>query len=117
VRCSRSDGLGGTVALSDRAWSARSTRSTYGARRSHLNRANGFTDEVPRPVADSKITSRWLNANSAPRVAVAGGCDLGTVNGTVALADRVLVPCQTTFERLTSSCSAWSCALRFRQRM
>jgi hypothetical protein len=48
--------------LSDRASSARPTRSTYGSHGSHLNRANGVTNEAPCAVAESKITSRWLNA-------------------------------------------------------
>jgi hypothetical protein len=42
--------------------SARPTRSTRGVRRGQLNREDGVAGEAARPGADSKITSRWLNA-------------------------------------------------------
>ena len=57
--------LGGTVALSDRAWSARPTRSTYGARRSDLNRANGVTSETRQPVARVQNHLAMAQCNSA----------------------------------------------------
>jgi hypothetical protein len=58
--------VGGTVALSGRAQSARPTRSTYNPGHRLLTRENGITSEARRPVGDSKIASRLLNA-TVPR--------------------------------------------------
>jgi hypothetical protein len=54
--------VAGTVALSDRVWFVRPPRSTCDARHCLPTRANRVTSEVPRPVADTNNTLRWLNA-------------------------------------------------------
>ena len=61
----------GTVALSDRAQSARPIRSTNDPPRRLLNRANEIASEARRPAGDSKIAPRWLNATEPDEVGAA----------------------------------------------